>query len=340
MATITPIRGKGGTSYRAQIRKFEGGKVVYSEAKTFSSKAIATKWAALREAQLTPAEIAKARANVLTVGDLIARYETEFAGTGGRTKQADIKRLKSYDFCTLPVDALTSEVLIAHVRERLHSVLPQTVNNDLVWLRNVFRAAYPAWGIKLDAAEIDAARRFCVSKGMVAKSAERDRRPTQDELQRLDAHFASRDGRADIPMRDVMWFAIHSARRQAEITRLRWPDNNEAHRTGLVREIKHPRKKGLNKEFKYTPEAWAIVERQPRTGEFIFPYNPKSIGAAFARACKLLEIDDLTFHDLRHDATSRLFEAGYSIPQVQLFTLHEDWKTLQRYVNLRPSDLA
>ena len=340
MATITQIRGKFGTTYRAQIRKFEAGKLVYSEAKTFKTKVLAARWAAIREGNLTPAEIAKSRANVLTVGDLILRYETEFAGTGGRTKQTDIKRLKGYDFCRLPVDELTSEVLIAHVRERLHSVLPQTVNNDLVWLRNVFRAAYPAWGLKLDSAEIDAARRFCVSKGMVSKSAERDRRPTLDELTRLDRHFASRDGRADIPMQDIFWFAIHSARRQAEITRLQWADNNEAHRTGMVRDIKHPRKKGLTKEFKYTPKAWEIVQRQPRTSEFVFPYNPKSVGAAFTRACHLLEIKDLHFHDLRREGTTRLFESGYTIPEVQLFTLHEDWKMLARYVNLRPSDLA
>jgi hypothetical protein len=53
------------------------------------------------------------------------------------------------------------------------------------------------------------------------------------------------------------------------------------------------------------PEAWAIVARQPRTDERIFPYNAKSVSAAFTRACKILGIKDLRFHDGRHEATSR-----------------------------------
>lgn len=50
----------------------------------------------------------------------------------------------------------------------------------------------------------------------------------------------------------------------------------------------------------------------------------------------VLAIDDLHFHDFRHEATSRLFEAGYDIPEVAQFTLHESWATLKRYTHLRP----
>jgi len=71
----------------------------------------------------------------------------------------------------------------------------------------------------------------------------------------------------------------------------------------------------------------------------IFPYNAQSIGTNFERMCKLLGIVDLHFHDLRHAATSRLFRLGYSIEQVQQFTLHDDWKTLARYTHLKPEDI-
>lgn len=85
-----------------------------------------------------------------------------------------------------------------------------------------------------------------------------------------------------------------------------------------------------------TPEAWAIIRRQPRTSQYIFPYNPRSIQAAFTRACQILGIVDYHFHDNRHEATSRLFERGYEIHEVALFTLHESWNDLKRYANLRP----
>jgi site-specific recombinase XerD len=85
--------------------------------------------------------------------------------------------------------------------------------------------------------------------------------------------------------------------------------------------------------------AFKIIQKQPRIGALIFPLNGRTIGANFTRACKLLEIDDLHFHDLRHHSTSCLFERGFSIQQVQLVTLHSSWATLQRYCNMNAADL-
>lgn len=337
MATITTIKNAKGVTYRAQIRRFKDGELIYSEAKTFPKRAQAQSWGATREAQLNPAEIARSKSNVVTVGDLIAKYEAHYCSKESRSKTAAVKALQLCEFAQLPLNRLTAESLIAHARERLLTVKPQTLLNDFIWLSQVYEAAYPTWGIKVDRSELDAAMTLCRQKGMIQKPDQRERRPTAQELKRLDAHFKERSEYSEYPMSDLMWFAIHSARREAEITRLRWEDNNNKHQTGIVRDLKHPRKKkGNDKVFKYTPEAWKIVQRQPKGGEFIFPYNPRTIGAYFADACALLEIEDLHWHDLRHEATSRLFEAGYSIPEVQLFTLHRSWSTLQRYVNLRP----
>ncbi|HMO30291.1 MAG TPA: tyrosine-type recombinase/integrase [Enterovirga sp.] len=63
------------------------------------------------------------------------------------------------------------------------------------------------------------------------------------------------------------------------------------------------------------------------------------MGTAFRRGCCDLEIDDLHFHDLRHEGTSRLFEAGFTIEQVALVTGHTDWKMLRRYTRLKPEAL-
>ncbi len=73
--------------------------------------------------------------------------------------------------------------------------------------------------------------------------------------------------------------------------------------------------------------------------ERAFPYNGRSLGTAFRRACRELGIEDLRFYDLGHEATSRLFEAGFDIPEVSLVTGHKDRKMLRRYLNLRPDQL-
>ena len=87
-------------------------------------------------------------------------------------------------------------------------------------------------------------------------------------------------------------------------------------------------------------DAMELIEQQRAfaysTAAPIFPYNSRSIGAAFRRARKACEIEDLRFHDLRHEATSRLFEAGLTIERVALVTGHKDWKMLKRYTHLAP----
>ncbi|WP_300183149.1 tyrosine-type recombinase/integrase [Bradyrhizobium sp.] len=86
-----------------------------------------------------------------------------------------------------------------------------------------------------------------------------------------------------------------------------------------------------------------IIEKQGRYSDGregrIFPYNGRSIGAAFRRQCNDLKTGDLHFHDLRHEGTSRLLEAGFSIEQVALVTGHKDWKMLRRYTHIKPETL-
>ena len=118
-------------------------------------------------------------------------------------------------------------------------------------------------------------------------------------------------------MNAVIEFAITSARREAEICRLEWLGNDAETRTGIVRDAKHPTaREGNHRRFRYSPEAWALMEAQPRKSQYIFPHDLKSVGTAFTRARKLLGIRDLRFHDLQHDATSpapHFGEAGASL---------------------------
>ncbi|WP_257883729.1 tyrosine-type recombinase/integrase [Roseobacter insulae] len=71
----------------------------------------------------------------------------------------------------------------------------------------------------------------------------------------------------------------------------------------------------------------------------IVPYNSRSVGTAFRRACVEVSVKDLHFRDLRHEGTSRLFKAGVAIEQVSLVTGRKDWTMLRRYPQLRPEAL-
>lgn len=345
MGTITTRRRKdGSTGYTAQIRVKRDGELVHSESETFNRKALAQEWITRREAAL---DSQRARGEPLgkrmTVGELIGWYELRKREPWGRTKTLDLAKLKAGALKDKRSDRLTRQDIIAFIEQRrLDGAGPATASNDLIWLRQVFKSAAAVTGAPMPIAALDEAATFLRAERTIAKPKRRDRRLVGDEEQRILAHFERRDVRAEIPMHDLVRFALLTARRQEEITRLRWADLSQAKGVALLRDVKHPTKKqGNDKTFRMLAAAWAIIQAQPRIEDEprVFPYNSKSVGAAFTNAMPLLGIKDLRYHDLRHEATSRLFEKGYSIQEVAQFTLHESWATLKRYTHLKPEDV-
>ncbi len=83
------------------------------------------------------------------------------------------------------------------------------------------------------------------------------------------------------------------------------------------------------------PRALTIMETLPRVGHRVFPYGTDAISAAFTRACQVLGIDDLRFHDLRHEGVSRLFEMRRTIPLAASVSGHRGWQSLQRYAHIK-----
>jgi integrase len=345
MPTIRARKQADGTSrYTAIIRIRRRKTIIYQECKTFALRTAAVSWAKHREVELEkPGSLYRAEHGTPTLAELIRWYIDTFETISKwqRSKQTHLEFLERHAIGKANALTLTSAMLIDHVRSRRAAGAgPATVINDLIWIGVVLRAAKNVKELPVRPEITQEARSACRELRLVGKPRRRARRPTTDELARLQEYFASRDRRAQIPMQAIVDFAIASARREAEICRLEWRDNNSAARTGLVRDAKHPTsREGNHRRFKYTPEAWAIIENQPRASAYIFPFDPKSVGAAFTRACHVLGIEDLRFHDLRHEATSQLFERGYQIHEVAQFTLHESWNELKRYTNLRPESV-
>jgi integrase len=331
-------------AYQAVIRIKQQGEIVYRESKVFSKHQSAKNWAKHREVELqNPEELARARASRKTLAELIRWYIDKFSEISGwqRSKQDTLEFLEKHTIGQEDAYTLSAGRLVRHVRSRRDDGAgPTTVGIDLTYIGVVLETARVAGPFPVDPDVVEAARKACRRLGLIGPPNRREVRPTDQQLLSLTDHFLNRSPRAIIPMADIMWFAVYSARREDEICRIRWADNDPKTRTGLVRDLKHPdRKEGNHRRFRYTQEAWEILQRQPRTSEFIFPYKAASIKEAFRRACDDLHIDDLHFHDLRHEATSRLFERGYEIHEVQQFTLHATWQQLKRYTHLRPEQI-
>ena len=340
MATIVSRKVKSGIRYRALVRIQRDGANVYTESKTFGKKKQAELWAAGREIELEePGAIDRLTHGGVTVGRVLEIYESEFnteRNPFGRSKLDAVKALQKMDVAKLNALTLTTQQLIKHIQRRVLSVDGSTAQNDLVWLRAAFKSIRQTHGMPVDEGVINDASDILRREKVVHSSTRRDRRPSIAELDSLLGHFHGREGRAVIPVDEVILFAVFSSRRQSEICEIMWDDLDDRRQSVLVRLMKHPRKK--IDTWVYLPdEAWTVIQRQPRVdGEpRIFPFAGKSIGSAFTRACKLLSIKDLRFHDLRHECASWSFETGLDVVRVARITGHKSWESLRRYTHLQ-----
>lgn len=336
MGTIVARRRSTGTlAYRAQIIKKSKGKIVWQEAKTFDRRQSAKAWLQRRETELAqPGAID--RGEDPTLSEVIERYLAESKKKTGRTKAQVLRTIRTFDIAAMRCSKIGSTDIVAMARGI--NAQPQTVQNYLSHLAPVFAIARPAWNYPLREEAMRDAMKVLKRLGAIGKSKSRDRRPTLEELDKLMEHFGRVKTRrpGSIPMQKIVAFAIFSTRRQEEIVRLARADLDADGGRCLVRAMKHPGdKEGNDTWCELPPEAVKIALAMPNRGELLFPYSTDAIGAAFTRACKLLAIEDLHFHDLRHDGVSRLFEMGWTIPKVASISGHRSWASLKRYTHLR-----
>jgi integrase len=320
--------------------------------RTFELKDHARGWAQDQERAIDQGQtpVAARARSVKTFGDLIELHIADMKEVGkppGRSKDATLAMLQR-ELGHLKASELDRDQLIRFGRRRAgEGAGPVTLSMDIGAIRLVVAHAAAVHGLPVIVEPVDLARGALKRLGLVGKSNERDRRPTEDELEALFSHFESKEPRL-FPMTRIVKFAIATAMRQEEICRVTWSDLNDRTKMLTIRDRKDPRaKKGNDQRIPLLAvsgyDALALIEEQrtirSNEDDRIFSYNHRSISAAFTRACQDLKIIDLHFHDLRHEGTSRLFEAGFSIQHVALVTGHKDWKMLRRYTHLKPESL-
>lgn len=353
MGTIVARKSaKGETRYRAQVRVMRDGKRVRAESKTFSKRALAKEWIRRREAELEVAgEAGLPEGADLTLKQGIKLYLEAVGDNFGRSKNAALRALAEMPIAELRVVDLTARDFIEHVHWRKaqpvtpshpRGVGPSTLNGDLVFLRLVVRYLQRAKGLPVGSTVVSEAVDALRAGRLISKGSQRERRPTADELRRLDAYLYDRcqSGRMTVPMWHLMWLAIYSGRRQEELCRLPRAGLDRDHGVYLVEGgIKNPAGRVKRDVEAVLPAAgWQVVDRIladfPGDAGMLLDFNPKSAGARWNQACKMLGIVDLRFHDLRHEALSRLGEDGLTVPQIQQVSLHQSWDSLRRYVNM------
>ena len=299
-------RKDGTTSYRVQFRARKDGKV-HSLTKTFTHLTNARQWRAKTAAKIELNGFPFEKEGGTTVAEIIDARLSQGRKLE-RSAQQNLRFIKNSYFGRLPAASLTATDLYNFAEHLLNGERSsQTVAGYMTHLASTLK-----WANRRDydvpVEVVIRAQQNLWEDELLARSDERSRRPSLSELDKIMTAVEG-NRRQSTPLGKIIAFAIFSTRRLGEICRLRWEDLDEADSSILVREMKHPRKKRVNNvRCKLPSEALRIIQSMPRSSEFIFPYNSRSVGTAFRRHRIKAGVMDLHFHDLRHEGISRLFE--------------------------------
>lgn len=303
------------------------------QTKTFPTKREAGLWITATEAAL---QSAPRISRGTTLGWIFAKAEiadakktylltTPWKGLAAEIGEVDVKDCTAKWWMDLVLSWDTSP----------HSRLTKLQN-----IRGALRYAEDMHEIKIDWEALRLATSRLTRLKIIKKGKGRTRRASDEEIAVLKTAAAVYDTK--FPYADIMDFAIITCMRRGEIFRAKWTDVNmvKGQPMLMIYDRKHPKEKiGNDQNIPLLGKAHAIIKRQPKTSEYIFPFIGNSFGNSFKRLIKRAGIAYLHFHDLRHEGISRMFEAGFGIAEVCNVSGHKSWSALKIYTNIDGADM-
>lgn len=351
MATL--VKTPSGT-WKAVIRKTGWP----TTAKTFRTKRDAEDWARRTEDEMVRGVyIQRGPSERMTLEAALQRYLAEVsptkrpasAASDARHAKPLIKHLGKYSLA-----ALAPEIIAKYRDERLAGLdrkdargraapaprSPNTVRLDLALLGHLFTIAIKEWGIGLAYNPVQSIRRPAPGSG-------RDHRLSAEEMRRL---LQAVDAHSNPMLGWIVRIALETGMRSSEISSLRRSQVDLKRRVVRLTETKNT----MSRTVPLTSEATRVLQQaldhpiRPLDTDLIFFGEPGADGKRrpyqfnpiWMRIKNSIGLGDFRFHDLRHEAVSRLVEAGLSDQEVAAISGHKSMQMLKRYTHLRAEDLV
>ena len=315
-------------SWRAIVKRKGYG----VQTRTFDSKADAGAWARRIEEEVDRGIfVSRIEAESTTLAEALDRYETEISSykRSADRERSTITAWRESSLGQRMLASIRGKDIAQAVRDlEARGLAPNSIRIRLALLSHLFNTARTAWGMESLTNPLD------LVKGQRPKLPQgRDRRLVDDELPRLLTAAQAYGGEVG----SIITWAIETAMRRGEIAAMRWEHMDRKARVLLIPETKT----GTPRRVPLSTAALGVLDVLPRRIDGrVWAMRPDSISQAFERVCKVAGIEGLTFHDLRHEATSRLFEKGLNPMQVAAITGHKTLQMLKRYTHLRAEDLV
>lgn len=341
MASVTRRKDTVGTCWQAIVRR----RGYPQQSKAFPTKAEAEAWASLVEADIRRGIYQSGnQAERTTLSDLIKDFKTEFAPQHYRVRE-DQKEAWRFQLARLDeslgaysLAAIDQKVVASYRDGRLKgtagrkAVSESTVRKELYLLSKILGFAEKEKGI-------------AVPRG---NPVEKIRKPSEGKgrARRLDAQeWAAFERECKKSRNPWLWpaaqLAVETAMRQGELLSLTWKQIDRKNRLALLIDpdkIKNEEPRAVP----LSPVALNVLKALPQsTSDLLLPVERMTLYHAFAYACERAQITDFTFHDLRHEALSRLAERGdFTVLELAEVSGHKTLQMLKRYTHLRAVKLA
>jgi integrase len=327
MATITK---RGDYQFQATIRR----KGFPTQSKTFETKRDAEKWATVIESEMHRRVFTdRSEAERTTLSEALERYGREITPTKlGQIQEARrIKQLLKHPLAARSLASLRSVDFSAYRNMRAAQVSAHTVRLELALLSNLFTILKEEWSIPIENPIAS------ISKPKTPKSRERRLICTDNVNEEEKLLATAAKSRAHV-LKECIQLAIETGMRAGEIVQLTW-DQIDLKNSVIRLDIT---KNGDGRIVPLSVAAEAVLRSLPRAidgGRVTQFYDSAGLSRAFNRACESAGIEGLRFHDLRHEAASRL------APHMPAQTLAKvmGWKCLQmamKYYNPNPPELV
>jgi len=313
MATIR----KRGDKWQVQIRRI-GFRPI---AKSFHLLKDAEIWARQMEVQADRCELPPDPQVLqqITLGQLVERYR-DTVSVNKRTHKTEriiLNAFLSRKICTKRLSELRTEDFATYRDERLKTIKPSSLKRELAPIHNLFVVAKNEWGLPIRENPLDRLK-------LSGTDTRRERRLRPGELDRL---AQAAEGCRNSLIGTIIRLAVETGMRRGEILAIKLSHIDQQNRALLIPETKN----GHSRIIPITNSTLALLNQIPGEEDRLFPMTANAFRLSWERLKRRTGINDLHFHDLRHEAISRFFELGLTVPEVALISGHRDMRMLLRY---------
>lgn len=209
----------------------------------------------------------------------------------------------------------------------LKPLSPASVRLEMSLLSSFFDICRIEWGL-CDDNPVSKVRKPKVPPG-------RDRRLTAREDRQILRYAHNH---VNPELYSIIVLALETAMRQGEILGLSWEHVNLKSRVAHLPATKNGTKRDVPLSIKARD---ALVRLGVKSTGKIFHYTKEGVKSTWRFMTIKLNIEDLHFHDLRHEACSRFFELGtLDVMEVAAISGHKSLAMLKRYTHLKAQRLV